>query len=265
MKKSFKNCFHPVIGVGVFMVCFFAAITVKAADRYYYEIKVYHLKTSAQEERVDHYLQNAYLPALHKIGVKNVGVFKPVTVDTADRKIYVFIPFSTWDKLENADQKLMKDEQYLSDGKDYLDALYNNQPYTRIETIILKAFPNMIAPALPNLTGNKADRVYELRSYESATEKYHINKVKMFNEGGEIPLFKRLNFNAVFYADVIAGSRMPNLMYMTTFNNKQDRDDHWKAFSADAEWKQLSGRPEYQHNVQKNDDVFLHPVSYSDF
>ena len=67
----------------------------------------------------------------------------------------------------------------------------------------------------------------------------------MFNEGGEIPLFVRLNFNAVFYADVIAGSHMPNLMYMTTFNNKQDRDDHWKVFSADAEWKALSARPEY--------------------
>jgi hypothetical protein len=45
----------------------------------------------------------------------------------------------------------------------------------------------------------------------------------MFNEGGEIELFKRLNFNAVFYASVISGSRMPNLMYMTSYESKADR------------------------------------------
>jgi hypothetical protein len=35
--------------------------------------------------------------------------------------------------------------------------------------------------------------------------------------GGEVPLFVRLGFNAVFYGEVIVGSHMPNLMYMTTF------------------------------------------------
>jgi len=262
MKLSLKTLISVL---AVFVLGFCTSLNVRATSKYYYEIKVYHLKTSAQEQRVEHYLQNAYLPALHKIGIKNVGVFKPVDQDTADRKIYVLIPFPTWDELENAGEKMLKDEQYLVAGKDYLDAQYNDLPYTRIETTILRAFPGMPSPAVPNLTGNKADRVYELRSYESPTEKYHASKVNMFNEGGEIPLFKRLNFNAVFYAAVIAGSHMPNLMYMTTFNNKQDRDEHWKTFSDDAEWKQLSAKAQYQHNVSKNDDVFLHPAGYSDF
>ena len=87
----------------------------------------------------------------------------------------------------------------------------------------------------------------------------------MFNEGGEIKLFKRLNFNAAFYGAVIAGSHMPNLMYMTTFNNKQDRDEHWKAFSSSPEWKALTADEQYQHNVSKNDTRFLHPVAFSDF
>ena len=42
----------------------------------------------------------------------------------------------------------------------------------------------------------------------------HKKPCTMFNEGGEIRLFARLNFNAVFYGDVLAGDRMPNLMYM---------------------------------------------------
>ena len=87
----------------------------------------------------------------------------------------------------------------------------------------------------------------------------------MFNEGGEVDLFKRLNFNAVFYAEVIAGSSMPNLMYMTSFENKADRDAHWKTFVDDAEWKKLSGDPMYQHNVSKADIVLMRAAEYSDY
>jgi hypothetical protein len=109
-----------------------------------------------------------------------------------------------------------------------------------------------------------AERVYELRSYEGHTEKIFQNKVKMFNAGDEIGLFKRLEFNAVFYSEVIAGSRMPNLMYMTTFSNMESRNAHWKTFVADPQWKTLSSMPEYQHNVSKIDIFLLYPTDYSD-
>ena len=118
---------------------------------------------------------------------------------------------------------------------------------------------------MPNLKAPKNERVYELRSYESASEKIFANKVQMFNEGGEIIIFKRINANAVFYSEVIAGSHMPNLMYMTCYENKADRDAHWKVFSADAAWKTLSAKPEYQHNVAHIDITFLQPMDCSDF
>ena len=118
--------------------------------------------------------------------------------------------------------------------------------------------------AAPNLKSAVNERVYELRSYESHTEKIHQNKVEMFNKGDEVGLFKRLGFNAVFYGEVVSGARMPNLMYMTTFDNQAARDEHWKAFSADSQWKTLSVMPEYQKNVSKNVQVFLRPTTYSD-
>src|SRR5690606_26546023 len=83
--------------------------------------------------------------------------------------------------------------------------------------LLLTAFIDSPNVQLPNLASPKSERVYELRSYEGPTEAYYRNKVDMFNEGDEIGLFKRLGFNAVFYGEVIAGSRMPNLMYLTTF------------------------------------------------
>lgn len=252
-----------------FIACLAALCIVFTASaqtqRYYYQIKIYHFKTQAQEDRLDNYFRDAYVPALHRAHITNIGVFKPVEQDTAEKKIYVLIPYSTMTALENTDNNLLKDKKYLANGKDYMDAQFNDAPYSRIETIVLKAFPKAPVPEKPVLKAAKADRVYELRSYESPTEKYHINKVKMFNDGGETVLFKRLNFNAVFYADVISGSHMPNLMYMTTFENKADRDEHWQKFSNDDVWKKLSAAPEYQHNVSKADIIFLHPTEYSDF
>ena len=87
----------------------------------------------------------------------------------------------------------------------------------------------------------------------------------MFNEGGEIKLFKSLDFNAVFYAEVISGSTMPNLMYLTTFADMTAHDAHWNAFRDHPDWKKLSAKSEYQHTVSKSVKLLLYPTDYSDF
>lgn len=242
----------------------FCSATLTAKERQFYQIKIYHLKTKAQETLVDNYLEKAFLPALHHAGIKQAGVFKPVAADTAEIRIYVLIPFQSLEQFTNLDKTLEADKSFQANGKDYTDAVWNNIPYTRLESILLQAFPGMPVLEAPSLKAPKNERVYELRSYESPSEKYHVNKVKMFNTGDEIGIFRNLNFNAVFYATVISGSRMPNLMYMTTFNNKEDRDEHWKAFGADQKWKALSAMDEYSHNVSKSDILFLRPTDYSD-
>ena len=89
--------------------------------------------------------------------------------------------------------------------------------------------------------------------------------MELFNEGGEIPLFARLGINAVFYAEVISGPSMPNLMYMTSFENMASRDEHWKSFSNDPEWKKLSSMKEYEKTVSKNTITFLKATSYSEY
>lgn len=233
----------------------------------YYQIRIYHLKNAEQEGRVDEYLKDAYLPALHRAGISQVGVFKPIveTGKTAEsRSIYVLIPFRTQNDLFKLNSRLEKDRQYKLAGAAYLDAKYNDPPYVRIETILLKAFEGSPKLELPNLKGDRKDRVYELRSYEGHTEKISANKIDMFNSGDEIGLFRRLGFNAVFYGEVIAGSAMPNLMYMTSFENREEREKHWDSFRKDEEWKRLSALPEYQKNVSKSNIWLLFPAEYSD-
>jgi hypothetical protein len=122
--------------------------------------------------------------------------------------------------------------------------------------------PEMLAPEFDS---PKSDRVYELRSYQSSNETYFKNKVDMFNAGGEIKIFEKLGFNAVFYGEVISGPEMPNLMYMTTFSDQQSREEHWNSFRTDPDWDKLKVMDKYANNVSHIDVVFLYPTEYSDF
>lgn len=234
--------------------------------REFYQLTIYHYKTDTQEIILDNYLQKALLPALYRLNIKNIGVFKAIANDTSSSKVlYVFVPVKSLDALTMLPAKFSVDKAYQTAGTAYINAIYTAPPYTRMETILLHAFHLAPQMQLPQLKAEKKERVYELRSYESATEKIYKNKVQMFNEGDEIGLFKKLNFNAVFYSEVIAGSKMPNLMYMTCFENKADRDEHWKQFGSHPDWKKLSSMPEYKNNVSHIDIMFLRPTDYSDF
>ncbi len=237
----------------------------KGPQREFYAIKIYHLKNHSQQEQTSQYLKEAYLPALHRMGIQHVGVFEPVKNDSSYGKlIYVLIPFRSLTALTSLNQQLEKDRKFKQDGSDYLNAAYNEPPYERIETIILEAFPEHPVLTLPKLNNPPSDRIYELRSYENPTEELSRSKIDMFNYGAELSIFKKLNFNAVFYGEVLAGPKMPNLMYLTTYEDMKSRDAHWKAFSNDPKWKELVGMKKYQHNVSHADIIFLHPADYSD-
>jgi len=238
----------------------------KKEKQAFYQLTVYHYTTVDQEKILDDYFQQALIPSLHEMGIRSVGVFKAIANDTsANKSMYVFIPVKSLNRIDQINRKLMKNEQFKSAGNEYLNVLHNDPVYSRMETIILKAFALSPVMRLPQLTSPNNERVYELRSYESASETIFRKKLHMFNEGGEMDIFTKLNFNPVFYGEVIAGSHMPNLMYMTTFENKADRDAHWAAFGSDPDWKQLSSLPEYKNNVSHIDVSFLRPTDYSDF
>lgn len=231
-----------------------------------YQLIIYHFQDKEQEAALDLYMEKALVPVLHKRGIQKIGAFKPIANDTAKTKqLYVLLPFRNWKDATEWRLDILKDKDYSKDAAAFHAAQYDKAPYTRMENIYMQSFALAPSLTLPVLSGSIADKVYELRSYESSTEERYRNKVHMFNEGGEIDLFKRLDFNAIFYGDVIAGSRMPNLIYMTSFNNMEQRNEHWKAFGASPEWKRISTMAEYQKNVSKADIILMHAAPYSDY
>lgn len=264
MTRLTKKFRRTSILIVIFILSFSASIF--AASRDYYQIQVYRLTGKVQEEKVDNFLNNAYLPALHRAGIAKVGVFKPIESDTTSgKRIYIWIPFTSPDHFAKIQDVLASDKEYQTKGIDFLGAPFDNAPFFRKESILLKAFPDAPNYFIPNHKTAPSERIYELRSYEGPTENLFRQKVKMFNEGGEIKLFKSLDFNAVFYAEVISGSTMPNLMYLTTFADMPAHDAHWDAFRAHPDWKALSALPEYKNTVSKSVKLLLHPTDYSDF
>lgn len=234
-----------------------------SGQREFIVLRIYHATDSAQLTVIDQYLQASLRPALEKSGFTRTGFFNAVNNDTAaDKRMYAVVPLPSLAQFESFTATAARTLTDSTASPGYTKALYNVPPYARMETILLQAFEGSPQVKKPSLKGNVSERVYELRSYESATEALHLNKVQMFNTG-EVSLFQRLGFNAVFYGQVMAGSRMPNLMYLTSFENKAVRDEHWKTFGADPEWKAMSGKPEYQHNVSSNIITFLRPTAYS--
>ncbi len=262
-----RNCFlsNGIVLLIAGLLLFVNTAFAKKNTKEFYQIKIYSLKNNEQVARVDSFLRTAYLPAVHRLGIQKTGVFKPIANDTATvKKIYVWIPFKTLKQFEKTTAQLEKDETYLTEGKSFLQADFNNAPFVRVESVLLHAFDKQPKYEIPNLQSSVTDKVYELRSYESATDYLFAGKVRMFNAGGETALFKRLGFNAIFYASVISGAQMPNLVYMTSFENMEQRNAHWKTFGSDPEWKTLSALPEYKNTVSHADIILMHATDYSD-
>jgi len=259
-----KKLFSRVLTLSVFILVLAISSTLSARD--YYQIKVYNLKDKAQETAVDNYLKDAYLPALHKAGIKKVGVFKPIETDTANfgKKIFVFIPLKELAQIEKIEESMAKDKDYQAKGAAYINAPFDNPPYVRMESILLKAFSAQPDFFAPKFSTPKSEHIFELRSYQSATEKIYRKKVEMFNEGGETKIFEKIGANAIFYGEVLSGSEMPNLMYMTSYENMKSNENCWKAFREHPDWKKLSGMEEYKNTVSKINKYMLYPAEYSD-
>lgn len=261
--KSFSLTFLLTL---LFLACSYKVTAEPPAAQMYYEIKLYRISGPAQEGVMDTWLKDAFIPAVHRAGIATVGVFKPIESDTAFGKfVYVFIPFKTINEYADLVTKLEKDAVYQTAGKAFLDAPYNEPPFVRYESILAKAFAFMPQFKVYKYSTPPSERIYEYRSYESATEAKALKKIQMFNEGGEMKIFEEVGSNAVFYAQVLMGSQRPRLLYLTTYADMKTHDEKWVAFRNHPEWKRISSLEEFKNNTSKTRAFLLHPTSYSDF
>jgi hypothetical protein len=201
----------------------------------------YTLRTG-QPRRMSEYLAKARVPALTRAGAGPVGVFEPIA-GPAQPSVFTLTPFKTPAAFLGLEDVLAKDTEYQAAATPYLDATAADPAYGRQETWLFQAFPTFPGIELPAQTAAKAPRIFELRIYESASEKAHLKKVEMFEKLGEIAIFKRTGLVPVFFGRMIAGSKIPCLAYMLVHDSLAARDKNWQAFIGDPEWRKVAQTP----------------------
>lgn len=229
----------------------------------YYEVRTYVLSESGDEAILDEYLRNAVLPALTRLGVGPVGVFSPAPSDTNNRPmLVVVIPGSDSESLVTVRSRLRDDAAYQSAAKTYWDRAGDSPVFQRVSSELLVAMDCMPKAEVPEGTLSNPDRVYELRLYESATEKLGELKVDMFNNG-EVPIFLDCGIRPIFLGECVLGPQSPSLTYLTVYPSEEERLAAWKKFRAHPKWQVLKKVPKYQGTVSKIDKYVLRAKPYS--
>jgi hypothetical protein len=231
------------------------------------ELRLYHFDSAAKQKAFDEFLGRAAVPALNRIEIEPVGVFKMLKSDNpkldmeADSTdLYVLLPHRSPRSFISLTQRLLEDQAFLQAGEAVLGCPMSDPAYVRFESSLMLAFDGVPRVEVPT----KADsRLMQLRIYESHSMERAIKKIEMFNEGGELDVFRRCNMNPVFFGQSLIGDKLPNLTYMLSFENEKAMSDAWSAFGKHPEWQKLRSDPTYKDTVSKVTNLILRPASSS--
>ncbi len=235
-----------------------------SAGREYYELRRYLVRRGPQQKVVDDYLHQALGPAVKRAGAGPTGVFT-VTIGPDSPSFYVLIVHPSAESMATLMPRLAKDAEYQKAGAPLIDCPPTDPAYVRTESSFLAAFESIPKLESPLRTSGNQSRIFELRTYESHSKRANRTKIKMFNES-EIAIFRRTGLEPVFFGETLIGPKLPNLIYMLTFANLEERAKNWAAFVNDPEWKKLSTTPGYTDPeiVSNISNVILSPTAYSE-
>ena len=236
-------------------------IFAQSGARQFIELRRYHLFPGPKQRAFSTFIGNVAIPAMNRAGVAKVGAFNVVYGENAP-SLLLMLTHSTLESVVTLRERLESDAAYTSGGTPILEAPLSDPAFVRVESSLLRAFEAIPAVEPSAGAGTNAPRIFELRTYESHSDRAALNKLKMFN-AGEIPIFRKTGLTPVFFGETILGAKMPSLTYMLTFADMATRDKSWAAFSADPDWRTLSADPQYRDNVSAISDIILRPTAYS--
>jgi hypothetical protein len=228
------------------------------------ELRRYQLRFGPMEARFADYQKNVLLPALNRLGVKPVGAFT-VAVGPGSPCVYLLLPHAQPDSVATLAGRLAADADYRRGAEVFRNLPASDPPYVRRETSLMLAFATTPVVETPSGAAAAASRVFELRTYESHNEAAGLKKIRMFEEEGEIAIFRRVGLSPVFFGRTVAGPGLPSLTYMVVFADMAAREKAWAAFREDPAWVKLRSTPGYSNaEILTNiDNLLLRPTDYS--
>jgi hypothetical protein len=218
-----------------------------------YEWRIYTLAENGTI--VDIFFQNTLIPAYNKMGIK-VGAFKLHKEGEEDKRYFLFI-YPDITTYFNCKKNIWKDAAFTQAAQPYFDETAPNPAFSALETYLSEAFDKIPVYRKPDPSRG----LFELRIYRSPNEEANQRKVKMFNVD-EIAIFE-VGINSVCYGDILAGPRMPALLYLTWYKDEETRSEAWSKFSAHPEWQRIRKLPEYAYTSTQNQSILLAPLAYS--
>ena len=248
-----------------------AASAPAGAAREYYELRAYRVKPGASFALVEGYLEKALLPALAQRGVKPAGVFTELEVDKraatskpkADTPLWVLIPHASLESFAGVSADLNTDAAVQAAGAAYLGVAKATPAFDRVDTWLYRAFASMPRMEVPAFSAKRTPgRVFEMRDYESHSERAALSKMAMF-DNGETQLMRDLGMSPLFFGQGIAGPNLPHLRYITGGSDLAAHLAPWAKFGPDPRWVKLRDDPQYKDNMTKNTPRFLAPTAYS--
>jgi NIPSNAP len=227
-----------------------------------FELRRYRLLNGALAARFAAYAKDALVPALGRAGHAPVGAWN-VALGPDSPTVHLLVPHPDADSVVTLAARLEQDDEYRRAAASSLALPPTDAPFVSCDTSLHAAVPTL--PGIDKPTGAAAgpDRVFELRTYRSATEAAHLRKVEMFEAGGELGLFRRVGLHPVFFGRDLAGEGLPSLTYMVAFADGAAREKAWAAFGGHPEWAKMRDDPRYADTVSRIDSTLLRPTDYS--
>jgi hypothetical protein len=228
------------------------------------ELRRYRLRFGPMEARFADYQKEVLLPALIRLGVKPVGAFS-VAVGPDSPSVYLLLPHPSAESMAMLAPRLAADPEYRKGAEAFRGLPASDPPYVRRETSLMAAFAQAPSVEAPSGPAAGPSRVFELRTYESHNEAAGLKKIRMFEEEGEIAIFRRVGLAPVFFGRIVAGTGMPGLTYMVVFADMAAREKAWAAFRDDPAWVKLRATPGYSNaEILTNiHSLLLRPTGYS--
>lgn len=232
-----RRKFVPALAAG-------GALLAEAADAKapaIFEIRTIQLRNTSENQRarLTDFLQHSAAPAFTRAGIGPCAYFaSSIAADTPF--VMTIATYASLAQMEQQRAKVAADAEYQK-----ALAAFNALPglsFERIDSMLGRAFAGFPEMVVPADTAGRTGRIFELRRYESNNATTLARKIKMF-ESAEIGIFQRLGMRPVFFAETIVGPKMPNLVYMLSYDDLASREKLWKAFGSDPEWQKLRAMP----------------------
>ncbi len=243
--------------------------SARTDERQVIELRTYHFASPQRLESFAGFAADGLAPALRRLGCAPVGLFRARVSDNPnlasdtnlELRLYVVIPHPDAGSAVTLDDRLAADPVYRAAESNALAAPLKDPVYLRRDTQLLRGFRRCSKVRAP---ARGPDRVAQLRIYESHNDDRARWKVHMFDEGGEIAIFERVGLNPVLFGSSVAGTRLPNLVYILAFDSREQLDAAWAKFRSDPAWLKLKDDPTYADTVSQIVSIIMRPLPGSD-